>query len=629
MVGIISYLSATDESGLGDLFNKLLAFETEAASDLEVPIYKDYIKTGWGIIAGGHPNNEYWGSGTASVKVNVKTGLADAQLDVKISRCDHMMVEQEYCASNEGSIDISNSKELTFTFNYSFSSGSIYDRLVVQYLFDGIKIAQDNFVVIQLGDVTAEASFDILDLQSIVVKPEILTARASTMKAGIAFTMKTMAIAICAIIPPILLVAPNPLSAVATRNNPTVVTGMYALTDPLVTTWYSDNKATGHPTNGEWNPTDHLVTYTPGFSGITTVANMRFGHVQIATDVNFDTIIWDSGNINFGYYLPLGTRTPKISIAVNDAVKLQDSVTYYWRMQVAPAGYYGDFTATGTFNAVTPNNWWDTGYNRRANVRMNSYHSALMAGYTLKLAMPTGYGQIAASNAFWHEAIQHSGTSICEYEGYRYVAYLGRPCNNAQYADKADSYVVKGKVNVDKSVTWYTPVLVEMYITIDSHYYPELVMGPDAKLHLLVCGHVNQGCYRRTVGAHVPGTGIDISSWTAVDYPSQFNTCTYIRVARSSVGTIYAFYQDGNDCLSYAKWTVANGWSTKKIIAYYGDYRNTAYCIYIGGIIIDPVTNRCHVVITWHDEYLIQNTPRGVSYIYSDIDGNGDYSIWY
>jgi hypothetical protein len=408
------------------------------------------------------------------------------------------------------------------------------------------------------------------------------------------------------------------------------IDGMHPIYTPATpntpdTPWAQTGQNIIDNVGGEVNPTD-IVPWDVALSAVMQSNGMGGCKIQVGTDgVNPD--MWDSGLLQFGQTVDDDERCPHKHYAGTNV--LQDSITYYWRI-CAVSVYSEDsaWTAWQTFIGVTDPEWGlFVDYHNRCNVRMGTNHSALEVNHTLPIPFQTGFGVKVDTCGMVNESIQHSARQMAYYEGFTYAVYSG-------YSSASSKLKIFIKKYNHDTKTW--SAATEVHDTnqySDSHYYACILVGADFKLHLFVGGHDSAGCYYRTTGAHVDGSGIDITSWENSVAPTGLSNATYIRPVMDSTGTIYLFFRHdlvlesvhdrGHLCYIYSTDNGAN-WSARQYVVYYSDYvGNTKPSIYCGGVAIDA-NDRVHIAICWWEKYGTGgNMGRGISCIYADKSAGG------
>jgi len=412
-----------------------------------------------------------------------------------------------------------------------------------------------------------------------------------------------------------------------TGDSPVSTTIYDAPSTPLVTTYNSDLAET----DGEANP-DNLVTHKCKFSAVAKFSGVDKYQIQVGTSPGGDEH-WDSSIVDFGTPPSEDQRCEKIQIAAKAVCGswLQAGVSYYWRIRFFDStGGASTWTSNQTFRGVTPAVWDDgspdlSGTNKRRIIDFGSSHSLMPSGSTVRAEIETGYGVRLVKDARINEALQCSNRATYYHAGFKYTAYLAQKTTDGFLVVK----IIKYKY-ADGSVSSYDVKTTNTQA--DSHDAPSIIVGDDEKIHLIVSGHNTQGYYFRTTNAHVPGIGIDITSWTSEAAPAALSACTYPRIRKDSKGNIFCFFRhrdshSGNWC--YMK-SDDNGstWGSRKYVAYYSDYLTTAPCMYCGGVEIDN-QDRCHLILTFWEGYLSSNISRAVAYVYADLDGSDEFTDWY
>lgn len=365
-----------------------------------------------------------------------------------------------------------------------------------------------------------------------------------------------------------------------------------------------------------------LVPWDVGLSAV-MASNSGGCKVQVSSDgVNAD--MWDSYLQQFLGVYGNGERSPLIYY---DGNTLQDGRTYYFRHKaVNEFSEESGWSDWNSFTGVTDSDWWDANYHRRFNIRAGTAHSALGAGYTLPFTMKTGRGKIVSATGKMNEGIQHSSRQIVYHEGFLYMAWLDTPTLSGTMICYVAKYDIEGDVLSGPVYVYDTGTVT------DTHRYPSLIVTANGKLLLIQGHHDSQALIRITTNAHVGGSGIDIENWDSPLSPSSLSSCAYCRPLKASNGDLYIFFRHTFSHRGQWSYTRSsdNGatWSALRVVVYYHDYVISPPSVYCGGVGLDS-NDRVHALISWWDNYGSSNRGRAVSYIYSDLDGDGEYTDWY
>lgn len=407
-----------------------------------------------------------------------------------------------------------------------------------------------------------------------------------------------------------------------------------APTECKLTTWYSetfDPDGYGDCCPGAPCEEPRYVTYlhgeNAGFSAVSRIDNVDSAWIQIGTTAS-DSNFWNSGAIEITQ-IDSADRCEKILL--DSSKTIQDGIQYHWRTKFWNSSGWSDWSVDHIFEGVAPIEWWDTLYTHRRNIRADTSHDLLYAGYTIPFEMSTGYGVVLSDEGNVNSGIPNA-PSMDYHDGYSYISYMG------------DSTSGQGILRVGKynhgSGEW-TQITVDTISgsgdQVNVHNYPVILVGDDEKIHLWRGGHASQGLYYRTDSTHA-GNGINITDWSGPDTITALAACTYPIPAIDTSGNLYVFFRHYDHSYHdhahycYVKST-DNGanWGDRQHIIYYYDYEmdgSKAPSVYNGGVTIDD-NNRCHILVSWWEAYGNENLGRAESYIFSDYDDtDNEFKYW-
>lgn len=417
--------------------------------------------------------------------------------------------------------------------------------------------------------------------------------------------------------------------------------------DPMVTVWNSE--FIGTPEHGYVNPDTalYLTDYTPEFSAIITTDSAHVYNIQVEVDTTDGHVRWDSDWTAFDSTFMWGERCQHIEY---DGSVLRSGYVYRWKIAFADTINFDttEFTDWQYFKGSSAE-WFDERYPTRQEYWLGRDHDTYSDGKIIRVPLKSGEGKRIAENVL---TLGGDPGEILFYDYFMYTCYQAYDTNNVsaiyvlKYDYLADTFSAPHTVETDMD-TLMGKVLGE------GHYSPSMHIDKKSHyLHLFRNGHDNQAAYYRTTDSCDEagvGTGIDITSWRAVEYPEAFARATYLKPNSTSNGDVFvSFRHKGDDtdgdptnyrayyCIAKLAYTglgdtLFDSWSDRKYVAYYHDWHVGTPSVYNSGSFIDE-NDRYHLFPKFNDAYgdgTREAAGRGIAYIFSDFETAGADSGWY